>query len=195
MSKITITPKSLEPIMPVGHRWLKNWKRPLLSLALGAVLVWAFAVAMPVSLAAATPATVAAPPIIVDGTSCLLSDAILSANTDTAVNGCAPGNGADTIELQVDVNLSLSSPVVTSAITLNGNGHQINGQGIAGVTVLRIGNSGHLTATQITIMGGNALTVAGGIDNNGGTVVLNYSRVTSNTGSAKGGALAITPEI
>ncbi len=51
--------------------------------------------------------------IAVDGTTCTLANAILSANDDTAVGGCTAGAGADTLILGADVVLSvpMTSPV------------------------------------------------------------------------------------
>ena len=70
------------------------------------------------------------------GPGCTLRDAITAANTDTPTGGCPAGNGVDTIELPVDVTITLTAvdntttgenglPVVASAITINGNGATI----------------------------------------------------------------------
>lgn len=70
------------------------------------------------------------------GPGCTLRDAITAANTDTPTAGCPAGNGVDTIELPVDVTITLTAvdntttgenglPVVASAITINGNGATI----------------------------------------------------------------------
>ncbi|MBP7587286.1 MAG: hypothetical protein KBA72_05000, partial [Thermoanaerobaculia bacterium] len=48
--------------------------------------------------------------IAVDGTTCTLANAILSANDDTAVGGCTAGAGSDTLILGADV-------VLTTAVT------------------------------------------------------------------------------
>lgn len=50
--------------------------------------------------------------IAVDGTTCTLANAILSANSDTAVGGCSAGAGADTLVLGADV--VLTTPVTAS---------------------------------------------------------------------------------
>ncbi|MBP9899301.1 MAG: DUF11 domain-containing protein [Gemmatimonadales bacterium] len=71
--------------------------------------------------------------IAVDGTTCKLGDAILSANGDTAVGGCTAGAGADTLVLGADVVLAAGVtaaveggpsglPEVASAITIQAGG-------------------------------------------------------------------------
>lgn len=63
-----------------------------------------------------------------DGTACTLADAITAANTDTAKGGCPAGSGADTITLQADAVLAAALPAITSAVTIEGGGHKIDGQ-------------------------------------------------------------------
>ena len=70
----------------------------------------------------------AAASITVNETTCTLVNAIRSANTDTAVGGCASGAaGLDTIDLQADVTLTAAAgnyggdtglPLVTTAIVI-----------------------------------------------------------------------------
>ncbi len=57
--------------------------------------------------------------IYIDGVACQLSDAIIAANTDQAVFGCAAGAGADTLILTRDIKLQLGDlPSITSDITI-----------------------------------------------------------------------------
>jgi hypothetical protein len=70
--------------------------------------------------------------IPVDGTTCILVDAIRAANTDTTQGGCPAGSGADTLVLKParrTVNLTAVDkttygptglPVISSAITIVG---------------------------------------------------------------------------
>lgn len=58
---------------------------------------------------------------------CTLWDAITAANTDTATNGCAAGNGADTITLGVNITLGASLPNITTEITIEGADYDIDG--------------------------------------------------------------------
>ncbi len=59
--------------------------------------------------------------------SCSLANAITSSNTDTATGGCTAGSGVDTISLSGDITLSAALPQITTAVTINGNSHTING--------------------------------------------------------------------
>ena len=57
--------------------------------------------------------------IHIDGVACQLADAIIAANTDQAVFGCAAGAGADTLILTRDIKLQLGDlPSITSDITI-----------------------------------------------------------------------------
>jgi hypothetical protein len=79
-------------------------------------------------------------------------------------------------------------PVVTSPITVNGNGATIDGTGT--VRVLEVdGPGGTLSLNDLTITGGSA-DVGGGIANIGGTVMLDHSRVTDNAAVTAGGGIA-----
>ena len=80
-----------------------------------------------------SPALAATIPV---GCCCTLVNAITAANTDSATGGCPAGNGADTIVLPTGSTQTLNSvnnntygpnglPVITSAITIDGNGSTI----------------------------------------------------------------------
>ncbi len=57
--------------------------------------------------------------IYVDGVGCQLADAIIAANTDQALYGCAAGAGADTLILTRDIKLKLGDlPTITSDISI-----------------------------------------------------------------------------
>ena len=77
----------------------------LLTLAFAFVLSYA-----PPSLAAT---------ITVDGT-CSLANAIRSANTDTAVGGCDPGSGRDTIRLSGTILLRAGLPNIAAPVDITG---------------------------------------------------------------------------
>ena len=93
-------------------------------------------------LLASTP--VLGAPIVVDSTSgannvpgsCTLRDAITSANTDSAVGGCAAGSGSDTISLPAGATITLTDldnsaggpnglPAIDSTVVIEGNGATI----------------------------------------------------------------------
>jgi predicted outer membrane repeat protein len=79
-------------------------------------------------------------------------------------------------------------PIITSPITINGLFTTIAGNN----TTFRIfevdGPDGNLTLRGLTIRGGNT-TLGGGIFNDEGTVTLDYSNVTGNTGAQGGGGI------
>ena len=73
-------------------------------------------------LIAAEPTPV--PPVV-----CTLAFEIIAANRDRPAGGCPAGSGADTIVLDRDITLFEALPVITSHITIEGNGHTISGDG------------------------------------------------------------------
>lgn len=133
------------------------------------VLVHAIAVAF------AIPSTVFAGTIIVDGTTCTLADAILSANADSAPmgSGCASGSGRDAILMTTSAALSASLPVVTSDIDFLGDGPgmpptavEISGNGT--FRFFWIGDETHtptVTFSKLIMLAGG---VAGGNASSGG---------------------------
>ena len=135
------------------------------------------------------------------GGACTLVDAIRSANTDTAVGGCATGSGADTITLTGDVTLTTSYgyyydedtglPLVSSTITLDGAGHAIARDGVAPeFRLLALNNSAQLTLHNVTLSGGAAgARNGGGIFNNRGTLIVLNSSITDNYADLDGGGI------
>ena len=105
---------------------------------------------------------------IAPGDGCSLPEAILNANGDDQSGSidCVAGSGADTIDLQTNVTLTSVNnitngnnglPVVTSAITIEGNGNSISRQsGSPDFRILAVGSSGNLTLNSATISGGIA---------------------------------------
>ena len=76
---------------------------------------------------AVTPTSTAVPPTsIVVNASCFLRDAILSANTDTAVGGCAAGSlDRDVIVLSQDIDVAYTLPSISSKLRIEGRRHLI----------------------------------------------------------------------
>lgn len=60
---------------------------------------------------------------------CSLADQIIAANTDAPAGACPAGNGDDLITLTKNITLSEPLPQINSNITINGNGHTIDGGG------------------------------------------------------------------
>ena len=88
---------------------------------------------------------------------CTLADQIIAANTDAPAGLCPAGDGADTIYLGEDVTLDARLPLITSDISIEGEGHIISGD-----KRFRIFNidGGALTLRNITLTEGYG--VAGG---------------------------------
>ena len=98
---------------------------------------------------------------------CSLIEAINNANTDSDTSGgdCAAGAGADVINLPGGAFTFTTSyiydagnnglPSITSDITINGNGSQLNLGGAAvGIRLARVSASGDLTVVDTTVTGG-----------------------------------------
>ena len=120
---------------------------------------------------------------------CTLADAITAANTDAPVGGCPAGSGADTVTLAKDVVLAAALPDITSAVTIEGNGHKIDGAN-GNFSVLKISTaSGNLTLNETAVTGGGS-GFAGGIFADGAAATLNNCTVSGNITSMGGGILS-----
>ena len=169
-----------------------------------------------VATAATITVTTNDPRIIPDG-QCSLVEAIVNANNDAATHAdCAAGSGADTIVLPANADVMLSNPyvvrystpfgtfsgppfgmpLITSRITIEGNGATIHRDGNApafGLIGVR-GNfpqpstPGDLTLHGVTLSGGS-----GGVSNNGTTSIKN-STISGNTGSGVSNSGTLTIE-
>lgn len=147
--------------------------------------------------------------ITVDGALCTLIEAITAANTDLPAGGCVGGSGADTIDLQVDVTLRTVSdeaygptglPVVTSPITIQGNGHSIQrkiADGMPEFRILAVDANGNLTLQSTTVSNGSirgfsdlGQRAGGGIlVRNGGMLTVANSTLSSNSVGGGGGGI------
>lgn len=131
---------------------------------------------------------------------CSLREAIQAANTDTAVDGCAAGSGADTITL----------PPGTYVLTITGSGEDANQTGDLDITdALTIVGAGpgqtiidansidrvfHIHSTTgtvvisgVTVINGNTTGAGGGIYNGDADLTLINTVVSSNTAIRGGG--------
>ena len=108
---------------------------------------------------------------------CSLSNAIRSANSDTATGGCAAGNGADTISLSMNVYSSAQLPDVVSEITIDGGFYEISVPG--NVRMLRVRANGdlHLNRVRATKYDRSRYPGGGGFIHNEGTLKLSKSSV------------------
>ncbi len=154
----------------------------------------ALAIALALALSAAQAATinVTAP--------CTLTHAINNANADAdtdGAGGCTAGSGADILELKSNAMYTLSTvdnqdasgpnglPLISSVITINGNGATVKRSSVAGTAdfrLLHIGTGGNLTVNNLKLTGGrlSANYQYGGGIQNGGTLTLNNSTITGN---------------
>jgi hypothetical protein len=167
-------------------------------------------------MAPATAATIQVP-----GDCPTLADAISAATgRDDAGGACrVSGSGVDTIELTADVTLTLDGarsvagagvvglPSISSAVTINGNGHTIQrdpslfpgpdpcGAGEASFGIFAVESAGDLTLNAVAVKNGCSTadaTGSGGLSNNGGTVTVvnsTFARNAARAGSARGGGL------
>ncbi|MGH2662900.1 MAG: choice-of-anchor Q domain-containing protein [Actinomycetota bacterium] len=131
---------------------------------------------------------------------CSLREAIVAANTDAAQDQCTPGSGPDTIAIPAGTyTLSLGPPGdsnamngdldIRSDVTLDPNGKVvIDGGGLD--RVFEVGTSNVLTASDLSIRGGNAVGMqAAAIGNGGGTVNLTGVLLVGNKADNGGGAI------
>lgn len=134
--------------------------------------------------------------ITADGTTCTLANAIKSANTDSAVGGCAAGAGDDLITLTADVALTApfgivngedtGLPAITTTLTIAGNGHTIARDPSAVPFRILVVDKATATLSSLTISGG-AGAYGGGILNHRGTLTLNDVTLSGNTADSGGG--------
>lgn len=138
---------------------------------------------------------------------CSLIEALVNANDDAATYpDCTSGNGADTISLggktymlHTANNSTVSGanglPVITSPITIEGNGSAITrAEDAPAFRLFEVTSSGVLTLTDMTVTGGFLSEELGevfgaGIFNNGGAVTLINSTVRDNESVYFGGGI------
>ncbi|MGQ0620951.1 MAG: choice-of-anchor Q domain-containing protein [Panacagrimonas sp.] len=137
---------------------------------------------------------------------CTLVDAITAANIDLAAGACPAGNGADTLVLPSASTLTLSAvnntelagptglPVITSSITIQGNGSRIlRNPGAGPFRILAVNDTGTLSLERTTISGGLTLEQAGAYDGAGilnlGTLTLVDTTVSGNSAVGSGGGI------
>jgi hypothetical protein len=190
--------RELTAILP---EWLhgrsgRTLQRKLAYSLAGAALL--LALGQGVATAATITVTTSDPSIIADG-QCSLIEAIVNANNDAATHAdCAAGSGADTIVLPVNADVTLTAayasfygrpvglPLITSRITIEGNGAMIARQGNApAFGLMDVRNTGDLTLQSVTLSGGNS-SRGGGLFNNG-TLTIENSTISGNTAIVGGG--------
>lgn len=159
--------------------------------------------AMPAYAATITVNTTAqeVTPFTTDG-DCSLGEAIRAANTDSTVDGCAAGSGADVINLPSGATFTVSFtdsdpngngnnafPLISSAITLNGQGSTLEfSLNIDTMRAFEVDPIGVLNLQNLTIAG-FASAGNGGAIYNAGTLTLTDSTLDNNIATLDGGAI------
>ena len=138
-----------------------------------------------VAVAALSTGASAGGPSSVPCTQAALVAAINAANTA----------GGGTVNLTAGCDYALTTadngenglPIVTTGISVNGNGATIDGTG--SVRIFEVDGPGSLALQNVTLTGGSA-DIGGAIENVGGTVTLNHSDVHGNAAAVAGGGIA-----
>lgn len=143
----------------------------------------------------------------VDNGNCTLTEAIIAANTDTAVDACPAGNGFDIISLEANqtytldvpyatTNAPTSLPAIESKIALVGNGATITRNTTDGTPefrILHVFNTGDLSLFDLTITNGTLVTSNGNYHGGGiwadGPLSLEAVTMMNNTTIRDGGAI------
>jgi hypothetical protein len=139
---------------------------------------------------------------VADDGQCSLIEAILNANNDdqlyTSLGECAAGNGADIINLPPGGLFNLTGayassnnglPVITSNITIEGNGSTIAGNN-SDFRIFAVNPDGDLTLRDTTVTGGSIDGDGGGVFNYYGKVaILNNSVISGNYAYDSGGGV------
>jgi pectate lyase-like protein len=156
------------------RRLQRHWKQSLAGVALLLTL-------QPTTSGAAT---------FTAGTATELSTAITTANST---------GEADIITLTADITLTAANntpygptglPVITSELTIQGNGHTIErASGAPHFRILAVNSAGVFALEQTTIKGGSSTGAffGGGIYNHGGSVYLSACTISGNSAPAGGG--------
>jgi len=117
---------------------------------------------------------------------CSLSDAIVAANTDTAVGGCAAGSGADAIALTMNIALAAALPPIAADLAIEGNGYSISGNDAYGIFAA---NGSSLTINNLIITAGFSSTAGGGIYVLQGSLTLSNSTIQGASARDAGGGI------
>lgn len=152
--------------------------------------------------------TTANPATVADG-QCSLIEAIINANQDAGTHAdCPAGSGADSIELANNTTYTLLTPhnsaddgaglpLITSNITIQGNGATIERSPDAGTPdfrLLYVFTNGNLTIYNLTLTNGSANVdgsgLGGGAILNQGTLTLQNVSILDNHSGTHGGGLS-----
>jgi len=126
---------------------------------------------------------------------CSLREAITATNTNAAVDACAPGQAAPTVDL-IDfsvtgtITLTNTLPFITQALTIDGPGAAnltiLGGGGVRVMVVV----GGNLILEHVTVSNSSINSLDGAGIFNAGTLTVTNSTFSGNSTSTTGGAIA-----
>ena len=176
----------------------EHWTQMKAGLIRQRPLVQAIALALSLSISAAQAETIHVKTNSDTSGSCRLRDAIASANTDTGVNDCVAGNGADIINLSninsSNVTLSNGQLLITSDITIQGHDVELDG---GSATRLIEEYGGRLTVSNLRFQYGDAGVSDGGaiLAKSNSVVRISNSSFANNTATSGGSVSSVTGSI
>lgn len=129
------------------------------------------------------------------GEDCSLREAVIAANTNAAVDGCAAGSATqqDTIGFDLDpsatIALASQLPTITDAagLTVDGASADITISGADQVRVFEVGPGAKLTLGNLTVAGGDSPSGSGGGILNNGTLKVRNTTFSGNSAGSGGG--------
>ncbi|MGZ8227946.1 MAG: choice-of-anchor Q domain-containing protein [Methylococcaceae bacterium] len=142
------------------------------------------------------------------GGDCILANAIKNANKDLDMDGssgCPAGRGNDVVELEANATYTLTAidnfnssgpnglPLISSVITINGNGAAIERSNAGGTPDFRLFNvleTGNLSINKLRLSGGKSpLSGRGGAILNAGVLAISDSTISNNSSVVVGGGI------
>ena len=128
------------------------------------------------------------PPARVIPADCSLADQIIAANTDAPAGSCPAGQGADIITLGEDIKLNAALPIISSDLTIRGNGHTIDGDNLFRIFDIE---HGEVNIKNVTLINGSSPGEHGGAIRARGDADVVVARVAFRNNSAGwGGGIA-----
>jgi hypothetical protein len=135
-----------------------------------------------------------------------------------AINAANANGEADTIILTTNIDLTAALPIISSDITIVGNGFTLQRTGVTGFRIFQVSSTGNLTLQNIRVANGSAVGAGtaqlggaiynlgtvevvnstldgnsadrgGAIFNDAGTVIVTNSTVSNNTTGSSGGGI------
>ncbi|MDE2637778.1 MAG: hypothetical protein OXI30_15555 [Chloroflexota bacterium] len=99
------------------------------------------------------------PAILALPAACTLAEQIIAANTDAPVGACPAGKGGDSITLRQSIKLSAALPIISSDLTILGDGHTIDADNKYRIFDIE---GGAVTIKNVTLINGSRPGEMGG---------------------------------